>query len=128
SVAALSEILIRYERGNARDVLRALTTRRVQPELPQEEPVTAAALTSPEPSAPVFAVTDSSISAVEFVPDVFYRPVISPPLPPPPSRHSCVAIGAAAASISFSASYVLVSHLHLRQPAVTTVATTSASE
>jgi dipeptidyl aminopeptidase/acylaminoacyl peptidase len=53
-----------------------------------------------------------------------------PPSPPsrPPSRVSGFTIGAAAGSISFSASYVLISHLRLRQDAPAAVATASPIE
>jgi len=125
SVAALSDILVRYERGNARDVVRALTERLAPSELPREERITAASLAATETPAHVFAIPDALAPAIEFVPDEFYRPDVPPPPSPPPSRVSWFAIGAAAASISFAASYVGVSHVRPDQPALTAVATTS---
>jgi Tol biopolymer transport system component len=130
SVGALVAVLRRYERGNAREVVRGLTGRLTPApppvELPQHEPVVPPSF----PTAELFAadfVGGASKPAVEFVPDVFDRPATALPLPPPPPRVSWFAIGAAAASISFSASYVLVSHVRLRHH-VTPVATTGAIE
>jgi len=128
SVAALSDVLVRYERGNARDVLRALTGRLPPSELPREEPIVAASLAASETPAHVFADTDALPPAVEVLPDEFYRTGVPPPPSRPPSRVSWFAIGAAAASISFAASYVLVSHLRLRQNAPAAIATASPIE